>query len=143
MKKILAIVMTLALFVASACASDTYTNNPSALPAQAQQTLKKYFKSKVNHIKIDKKLTGTDYDVVLNDGTEIEFKGNGDLKEVESYNGVPAAILPQTVVKYVKAHYKGAKIVKLDIDRNKYDIELDNGIELEFDRAGNFLRMDR
>lgn len=143
MKKLFAIIMMVVALTTACEARDHFTRDVSVLPTQAQQTLKKYF-TKVNHIKIDKGLLGVDgYDVILTDGTEVEFNSNGDIKEVESYKGVPKALMPKALTEYVARNHSGAKIVKLDVDRNKYEIELDNGIELEFDRSGRFLRMDR
>ena len=144
MKKILTVLIAaMAMLITTSCYADTYSSNPNVLPAKAQQTLKKYFSGKVNHIKIDKNFLGkSDYDVILSDGSEIEFNCDGDVKEVESNTGVPAGLMPKSIVTYVSRNYKGAKIVKLDVGHSKYEIELSNGIDLEFDRSGRFLRVD-
>ena len=37
---------------------------------------------------------------------------------------------------------KGQRIVGVDKERHGYDIELSNGIDMKFDKDGNFLRYD-
>lgn len=146
MKKYLSIFVALILGLASAQARDVISRNVADLPASARTTLTKYFpKKSVNHIKIDKKLVGnTDYEVILNDGTEVDFDHNGNWKEIDmGSNAVPEALLPKALVNYVRKNYKGTKIIGVDKKNNKYEIELSNGLDLEFDRAGNFLRIDR
>ncbi|MCM1290824.1 MAG: PepSY-like domain-containing protein [Prevotella sp.] len=144
MKKFLIILTVMIMGVTMAQARDIISRNASDLPAAAQTMLKKYFPKKtINHIKIDKKIVGSDeYDVVLNDGTEIDFDGD-DWKEIDcGTKGIPAGILPASVYNYVSKNYKGAKIIAVEKSRNKYEIELSNGLDLEFDRSGKFLRID-
>lgn len=145
MKKIFAFMLMLVSMVTAVQASDIYTKDPSVLPVAAQQTLSKFFpKKSVNHIKVDKKFLGNeDYEVVLNDGTEIEFDSKGQVKEVDNYNGVPSGMMLKAINTYIKNNFKGSKVIKLEVDRNSYEVELSNGVELKFDRAGKFLRMDR
>lgn len=143
MKKIL---LMFAIIIASlsAYARDTYSRDASVLPAKAQTFIKSNFKKGINHIKIDSKtFGGKEYDVILNDGTEIDFDNDGAWKSIDCGNAsVPASIVPKAISNYVKKNYKGKRIVEIEIDRNKYEIQLSNGMELEFDRAGNFLKVD-
>ena len=145
MKKIfMALLLVLTLGVATACA-DTYAHDASVLPAAAQQVLKKNFKAKVSVVKIDKDFGMVkDYEVVLNDGTEITFDSKGNWEEVEvgATMTVPAAFMPQPMRTYLSTNFKGVNVVGLEKKRNGYEVKLVNDIELEFDSAGNFLRYD-
>ncbi|MDE5957623.1 MAG: PepSY-like domain-containing protein, partial [Muribaculaceae bacterium] len=87
---------------------------------------------------------GKDYEVVLNDGTEITFDSKGNWEEVEvgATMTVPAAFMPQPMRTYLSANFKGVNVVGLEKKRNGYEVKLANDIELEFDSAGNFLRYD-
>lgn len=134
-----------ALFVGPASARDRVTRDSDVLPAEAKTMLKKYFpKIAVNHIKIDEHtFGGNDYDVVLNNGTEIDFDSKGMLKEIDcGIEAVPAGLILKPIRDYVAKNFNGQKIVSMDIKSRKYEIELLNGTDLEFDRAGNFLRID-
>lgn len=127
-------------------AKDIVSYGDSSLPANAKSVLSTHFKSKVNHVKIDKNMVGkvTDYDVVLQNGTEVEFDGDGNLVEVDAgNNSVPASLILNPIKDYVKKNYKNKKIVQLEIKKSTYEIELADGLTLVFDRAGKFLKEER
>ncbi len=144
MKHILLIVALIAgIFTASA--RDTYSRDVAVLPPAAQTILKSTFKSDVNHIKIEKELGRiSEYDVVLNDGSEITFDKNGNWKEVEVRSGksVPDAFVPESMKSYIKQNQKNSPIVGIEKKRGGYEVELDNGVEMKFDSKGNFVRYD-
>ena len=144
MKKLL--IALVALFaILPMAARDRVTSDVNALPARAQNTLSKYFgKTKVNHIKIESHtFGGDDYDVILDNGTEIDFDSKGDWKEIDcGHREVPSGLILPAISNYVAKNFKGQKIVSLDKDGRKYDVQLSSGIELEFDRSGAFRRVD-
>ncbi len=145
MKKLFALIAAVAIFALPAVAKDRYHNDPSVLPQAARTMLKKYFPNKtIHHIKTDNKvLGGKDYEVILSDGTEIDFNKEGSWTEIDCGRAaVPAALLLPAINQYVATNFKGAKIVQVEINRNSYEIELSTGIDLKFDRAGNFLKID-
>ena len=145
MKKIvmLATIVLSTVFMASARNNVTYSD--AVLPANAKAILSQHFKSKVNHVKVDKGvLGGTEYEVILQNGTEVDFKGDGSLKEVDAgKNAVPQGLVLQPIKTYIKNNYGNKKIVQLEVKDKGYEIELADGKELVFDRAGNFVREDR
>lgn len=145
MKKILLLIAATALTVGTMVAGDRYSRNIAELPAQAQTVVKQNFKAKLSVIKIDSGITGvSEYEVVLTDGTEITFDRNGEWRDIEVAKGkkVPDFFVPKTILNYIKENNKNKKVVGIEKKRNKYEIELENGIELEFDRSGRFLRYD-
>lgn len=145
MKKLLMILALVLGIGVAAQARDTYSRNVKELPQAAQTVLSKNFKAKLSLIKIDKTLGMVDdYEVILTDGTEIEFDSKGNWKSIEVPYGktVPSSMLPAALVSYVNQNYKGEKIVGVDKERNNYEVELSNGIDMKFDLSGNFLRFD-
>lgn len=145
MKKIILVFALIVSIAIGASAKDTYSRDVSVLPEAARTALAKNFKSKVNLIKIDKELGRiSEYEVILNDGTEITFdsKGNWDNVEVRKSSSVPSAMIPQPIKNYVQTKHKGARIIGIDKERHGYDIELSNGVEIQFDKNGTFLRYD-
>lgn len=145
MKKLITIVMLLVMGVCGMSARDKVYRDAGVLPAKAQATLKNNFsKAAVNRVKVDKNLLGKcDYEVILNNGFEVEFNDDGEWTEVDGgHKSVPAAFVLPAIRKYVASNCKGASIVRIDKDSNDYEIELSNGQELKFDRAGKFLRYD-
>ena len=144
MKKFLLMLTALVAMSGQAFARDKVTRDVNVLPQPAKTMLTRYFtQTGVNHIKIDKSVLGNDYEVVLNDGTELDFDKNGNLKEIDTGRaGVPDGLVMKSIRDYVASNYPGQKIVNMDIERSGYDIELANGTDLVFDRAGNFKRID-
>lgn len=144
MKKLFLLIMIVFVAVTAANARDKYYRDASVLPVAAQTQLKKAFKAQVSLIKVDKSLGRVnEYEVVLADGTEIEFDRAGNWKSVEVGKGaeVPAAIVPESIRKYVKKTQK-QKIVGIEKGRSHYEVELANGVDMIFDFSGNFVRYD-
>lgn len=145
MKKLLITLMLVITFGGIALA-DTYVHNDSPLPESAKSVIKKNFKSGVSVVKIDKDFGRIDeYDVVLTDGTEISFDSKGNWKDVEvsANSSVPSGFILEPINSYVKKNHPGVKIVGVEKGRKKIEVTLSNGIEIEFNKAGNFLRYDK
>ncbi len=145
MKKILFALAVAILSTVSLSARDVVSRNVKDLPIAAQSVVNDNFKSKVTLIKIDKGVMGvSEYEVILADGSEVTFDKGGNWKEVEMPAGkqVPDYFVPKTIKDYVSKNNKGQKIVGIEKERSSYEVKLNNGIEMKFDRAGNFLRYD-
>lgn len=110
------------------------------LPAQAQELLKKHFVDKVPLIVT---VDYDDYKVMYQSGEKVEFDKKGNWKEFEcKTSAVPTALIPEQIKAKVKTTFPGATIIKLDRDRRGYDIKLNNGMELEFDKKFQIVEMD-
>jgi len=145
MKKILAALMLIVTMAFTASARDNYSRNAADLPAAARNTLKNNFKADVSLIKIEGNFGRvSEYEVILTDGTEVSFDRSGNWKEIEvkSSGSVPSAFIPKPLAEYVKKNHKGARIVGLEKSRKGYEASLSNGIEIECDSRGYFLRYD-
>ena len=145
MKKLL-LIAAFCLSAIGLYAGKTVSYNDNVLPPNAKSTLSTYFNSKVNHIKIDKNMFGNvdEYEVILQNGTEVDFDGSGNLKEVDAgKNAVPSGLVLKEIKDYVKKNCGNKKIVQLEIKKNGYEIELVDGRDLEFDRSGKFIRETR
>lgn len=94
---------------------------------------------------------GLDRDVTLSDYTQIGFDGSlfGNLKweEVDCRHAslsttVPAALVPVEITNYVNRIHGSQSITKISKDNRGWDIELSNGIEIEFDKRFNVVDFD-
>ena len=84
-----------------------------------------------------------DYKVVYNTGEKVEFRKNGEWKELScTGKGVPTALIPAQIKANVKSSFPGAVIIKIDRDRDGYDVKLNNGMELEFNKRFQLVDMD-
>ena len=108
--------------------------NQSELPKAAQTFLSKHFPGdNVKKAEKEQGRRGAEYDVDLASGAEVDFRDNGDWKDVKAARGkaVPAAIIPAAISKYVSANHPGQSIVEISRKRGGYEVELSNGTELK------------
>lgn len=114
------------------------------LPKAASTFISKNFQNnKVQQAYKDIDDGRTEYDVHLANGIEIEFDQDGNWKEVDgNHTAIPTKFLSSNIVSYVSKNYPKASIVKAEKNTRKIEIELSNGIDLEFDLKGNFIRVD-
>ena len=146
MKRTGIILIGFALMANMACAdNDKVTNNINELPQVSRTFLSNYFNgNKVSHIKIDKDLFLIDsYDVILTDGTSVEFNRDGEWKEVKSFQqNIPDTLIPAEIRQYVSQNYPGQKIMTVERGKRKVSVDLANGLELKFDLNGNLIDID-
>lgn len=145
MKKLFLLLTILIGLGFGACARNNYSRDVKTLPQAAQTILAKNFKAKVSLIKIDKSFNQIkDYEVILTDGSEVTFDAKGNWVEIEvaANKSIPAGLVPKAIAHHVSQSHKGQKIITIERERTKYKVELTNGLDLEFDLSGNFLRFD-
>lgn len=143
------IILTMAIFAAvslSACNhEDKKVIQFGELPQAAQTFVDTHFADKqVSIVYHDTELADKDYEVIFTDGANIDFSKKGEWTEVEDRdtNGVPTAIMLQGIVDYVSTNFAGQYVVQLGKERSNYEVELNNGLEMVFDKEGQFLRYD-
>lgn len=112
------------------------------LPETAQQFIREYFPTqKVAYAKTERDFMDVAYEVVFVNSSKVEFSKNGDWKEVDcKYATVPAAIVPQQILTYMKANFPDTEVVRIERDKRECEVKLTNGIELTFDR--NYVLVD-
>lgn len=130
----------------AAQAKDQFVRDVNYLPQTAKSFIDQHFNgADISVIKLDKTLGKvTDYEVIMQDGTEIGFDRNGNWDNIEMpvRKSVPKAIVPAEIAKYVAKNYPNQRIVSIDKERSGYEIELQNGVDLKFNKAGQFRRID-
>lgn len=144
MKKLIMVIM--AAFAFFSCES----SNPklvefSQLPSKAQTTIKSHFSDKViSTIFYDNELFDKDYEVRFEDGSKIDFDKDGDWINIEMKNngGVPKSVIPSAINAYVSSKHSNNYVVDIDKECREYNVELNNGIDIVFDKNGNFKRYD-
>ena len=145
MKRIKIFAMTLLLgFYAAACSGGDKVITVNELPAAAQTFIGKYFNGKeVMLVKKDKEGVKTYYDVLMADGTKLEFDKKGEWRDIETKSeGVPATLVPTEISSYVSKNYPGQRILQIDRDRSGFQIELSNGLDLEFNKKFQLVEID-
>lgn len=84
------------------------------------------------------------YEVEFTNGTTIDFDKNGEVTEIESDNGqeIPQSALPSAIANYIKSNYGNTTVTNWEKEKDKQEVELADGTELEFDASGKFIRID-
>ena len=90
---------------------------------------------------------GREFDVMLSDNTKLEFTHKVEWESVDCehstiYTFVPSALVPQQITNYVNQNYPNNTIVKISKDGRNWDIELNNDIEIEFNKNFEVIDID-
>ena len=116
----------------------------NALPAKAQTLLSQHFNNqKVMLATIETGVISRSYDVVLQNGTKLEFDKKGNLTEIDCKQGiVPVELIPQAITNHLKDNYAGQSVKKIEINKNEYEVELTNGLDLTFNKHFQLIDID-
>ena len=148
MKRILRILMiAICCMVSCNMVANAGNDKPisvNTLPAKAQALLTKHFSNqKVVLATIESNVIGKNYDVVLKNGTKLEFDKKGNLTEIDCKQDiVPAQLIPQAIRNYLKDNYAGQSVKKIEMNKNEYEVELANGLDLTFNKHFQLIDID-
>ena len=143
MKRIMFLIcMFLMMGTTYSMADDGYVVGIQQLPATAQEVMTKYFADKTVLTILKER---DEYEVIFNNGEKIEFNKKGEWTEVSCHTTqVPDILIPDPIKARIKADFANSKIVKIDRSSNgkKYEVKLNNGLEVEFDKNFNVKKVD-
>lgn len=117
---------------------------PTQLPLEIQSFVQQNFTGQaISYAVKDWGLLGSKYDVVLADGTQIDFDRDKTWDKIESrMNPIPAALIPAPIATYVSTNFAAVPIIKIDKERYGFEVELANDLELKFNQQGALMEMD-
>jgi len=134
-----------ALFMCASCEKEETMIGIDELPGGSVAFLSEHFGGvTIGNIKKERNSKGTDYTTYLDNGVKVKFDGNGDWKEVEAPRGrtVPTSFIPQQIVDYVAENHQNLGVNCIEKEKYGFEVELTNGLDLEFDVNGVFVRTD-
>ena len=116
----------------------------NALPIKAQTLLSNHFNNqKVMLATIETGVINKSYDVVLQNGTKLEFDKKGNLTEIDCKQAiVPDQLIPQAIRNYLMDNYAGQSVKKIEMNKNEYEVELANGLDLTFNKHFQLIDID-
>lgn len=123
--------------------------NTNDLPQNASDFIEQHFSSETIE-EIDKKdgieglFNDELYEVEFTNGTSVDFDEQGEVTEIEAKNGnaIPQDAIPNEIGTYIQSNHSNAQIVSWEKEDNEQEVELADGTELEFDKSGQFIRID-
>ncbi len=138
MKRFLVVLMS--FFVLSTFVSCDRVVSPDKLPNQAKQFIAAHFPG-VDVLSVRK--DGFQYEAVLFDGTELEFRHNGQWIKVDcGMNPLSNCILPANTTNYLTTRSPMNFATHVKYEHKRYEVELNNELDLLFDKNGNFMGAD-
>lgn len=145
MKKLLVLVLLSVFCVLPTFADRDVMIEKKDLPEVTQKFINKYFAGiDISYVKKEIEIVMVkSYDVILTNGVKLEFDSKGEWDNVDCKNtAVPEGIVPVSIRDYVKSKFPSNFIVEIDKDTFGYEVKLDNGLEIEFDKNGKFKSID-
>ena len=135
---LMAMVMTMSLTMSAD--DDDRVITYQQLPQAAQTFLKQHFAKKVPLVVT---VDWDDYTIVYESGEKVEFDRNGNWKDIDCRaSKVPANLVPEQIATYLKQNYPGKVVLKLERRRMGYEVRINNGMEIEFNRNFQVIDVD-
>ena len=140
MKKLFLILTTVILL--TGCEKETIIQGN-----QVPEKIKTYIETHFPQLSVLQVLEDRDgftltYDVTLQQGYFLEFNRKMEIEEVTGIEPIPNSVVPSNILTYVQTQFSEQSILSWDLSDRIQEVTLDNGIQLEFDKEGNFLRID-
>lgn len=126
----------------------TVSSCEQVIPATSlPQTVQTFLQTNFEGVAVSyAKSSPREWEVLLTDGSELEFSKDGQWKSVEMrHAAVPAGILatlPAPILSYTEASFPGIPFEKVKRFRRGYKVELANDLELTFNSEGVFKNID-
>jgi len=142
MKKLLFLVFMMTTLILTGCDKETILNE-NDIPVEIKTYVETHFPaSKILQCVKDKDGLELNYDVIIEGNFKLEFNKKKEIESIDGVTQLPDSVIPAKILNYVQTNYASNFITDWDLDRNDQQVELDNGLELKFNKSGDFLRID-
>lgn len=143
MKKIIITILAAIATIGVAKADNERHIPVDKLPAQAIAFIDAHFdKTKILFSIEEREFFGTEYEVMFDDRTSVEFDGKGNLKKIESRMPIDKSLVPSAINDFIEGRYPQIPVLEISKDKYEWEVKLANGIELEFDTNFNLIGYD-
>ena len=134
--------MLLVVFSVS-CSSEDKEFDNVVLPIPAQLFVKQYF-ADATYSRVEKEKDDGfwEYEVLLSDGSQVEFNEKGEWTSVEcKYSEIPVGIIPTGIAEDIVKKYPDLKPYKIEKEVGGYEIDIP-GYDLYYSYNGMFIRAE-
>lgn len=83
-----------------------------------------------------------EYELRIDDGTKMQYNQRAVLEKISNKAGVKEAFIPAGIMQYVRETFPNAVITEFKRSPMKQEVELNNDLELVFNKRGQFLRIE-
>ena len=143
MKRILVLFVSIFAFAALIKADDKPIPFDK-LPDLAKTFVKTNFPSaKVLYSSIDDDIIAPDYEVILDNGFEIQFRNDGRMEKIDANSGVISeSLIPEKIRDYIKSNYPNVTYKEYEVGARSYEVKISNGLELTFNSEFKVIEID-
>lgn len=136
------IVIAMLPLMSASCEKESIMG-PENLPEKVSTYISTHFPDHkvIQYIK-DKDGLELTHDVTLNESLFLEFNRKEEIIEIDGVSKLPDSVIPEKILKFVTENYPTQVITDWELDDNRQQVELDNGVGLEFNKAGDFIKID-
>lgn len=82
------------------------------------------------------------YEVYLANGVKLEFNNHNEIIDIDGNSKLPDSVIPPSLLNYVITNYPSNYIKGWEVQGANQELQLNNGLELIFNMAGDFIRID-
>ncbi len=113
------------------------------LPVEINSYISTHFPNKsILQVIKDKDGLIKSYDILLNENVSLEFNRKNEIIDIDANTKLPDSVIPDKILQFVALKYAANFVTDWQLDGNNQQVELDNGLDLEFNIKGEFLRID-
>lgn len=146
MKKILNgslfILLSLVMISLSSCDKETVLTS-NQVPEEISNYMEQHFpNNRILQVIKDQDGFTKSYDVILEGGFSLEFNKKKEITEIKGVSKLPDSVIPDRILVYVVENFPSNFIVEWELEDKHQQIELDNGLDIEFTLNGDFIRID-
>lgn len=131
------------------CSNDDDFNSKEVLltdaeiPSEIKAYIQMHFSTNsIIRAEKETELNAITYDVNLSGNVNLEFDSAYSIIDIDSATSLPNSVIPQSILDYVTANYPSNFITDWELELNHQQVQLNDGIELEFGMNGDFIRVD-
>lgn len=111
------------------------------IPKEITAYIETHFQEKnVLKASFDDHLIYKKYKISLKENISLEFSPEYKVIEIKSKSKLPDTVIPEEIHKYVETNYPKNVITDWELEDGNQQIELDNGLNIEFTLKGQFIK---
>lgn len=115
----------------------------SKVPVAIQNYIKTHFSDhKVLQAEIDYEGLSKEHEIILSEGLKLKFNRKNKVKKIDGKSKLPNSVIPLKIRQYVQQNYPDNFITEWELEGKNQQVELNNGLDLEFTMDGKFIRID-
>lgn len=123
--------------------SDNTVLSEAEIPVEIKTYITDHFPSNsINRAETEVDDNETFYNIYLSENFNLEFNSGLTITNIDANSQLPNSVIPQSILDYVSQNYPDNFITDWELESDYQEVELNNGLELEFSLEGVFIRVD-